>query len=82
MLAKDVALIHGRPVKAINQAINMNRNRFRDGIDIIDLKQESGSIKLTMLMMKTRGSQNSTPLEVDKIKHAGQNRELIILRSH
>lgn len=53
MLAKDVALIHGRPVKAINQAINMNRNRFRDGIDIIDLKQESGSIKLTMLMMKT-----------------------------
>lgn len=60
MLAKDVALIHGRPVKAINQAINMNRNRFRDGIDIIDLKQESGSIKLTMLMMKTSCPVNST----------------------
>ena len=52
MLVKDIALIHGRPVKAINQAINMNRNRFRDGIDIIDLKQESGSIKLTELFTK------------------------------
>ena len=47
MLVKDIATIHGRPVKAINQAINMNRARFKDGIDIIDLKIESGSIKLT-----------------------------------
>ena len=47
MLVKDIATIHGRPVKAINQAINMNRARFKDGIDVIDLKIESGSIKLT-----------------------------------
>lgn len=52
MLVKDIALIHNKPVKAINQAINMNRNRFRNGIDIIDLKQESGSIKLTELFTK------------------------------
>ncbi|WP_225416866.1 ORF6N domain-containing protein [Ligilactobacillus salivarius] len=47
MLVKDIATIHDRPVKAINQAINMNRARFKDGIDVIDLKIESGSIKLT-----------------------------------
>lgn len=38
MLVKDIALIHNKSVKAINQAINMNINRFRDEIDIIDLK--------------------------------------------
>lgn len=47
MLVKDIATTHDRPVKAINQAINMNRARFKDGIDVIDLKIESGSIKLT-----------------------------------
>ena len=52
MLVKDIALIHDRPVKAINQAINMNRNRFKDGIDVIDLKIESGSIKLTEFFNK------------------------------
>lgn len=39
MLVKDIAMIHGKTVKTINQAINMNRKRFKDGIDIIDLKQ-------------------------------------------
>lgn len=52
MLVKDIALIHDKPVKAINQAINMNRNRFKDGIDVIDLKIESGSIKLTEFFNK------------------------------
>ena len=52
MLVKDIALIHDRPVKAINQAINMNRNRFKDGIDVIDLKIESRSIKLTEFFNK------------------------------
>ncbi len=50
MLAKDVALIHGRPVKAINQAINRNRKRFKEGIDLIDLKQITHS---DLFMMKT-----------------------------
>lgn len=53
MLVKDIADIHGKTTKAINQAINMNRKRFRDGIDVIDLKQEkSGSIKLTEFFTK------------------------------
>lgn len=52
MLVRDIALIHDRPIKAINQAINMNRKRFKDGIDIFDLKQQSGSIKLTEFFSK------------------------------
>ncbi|MCI1700031.1 ORF6N domain-containing protein [Liquorilactobacillus nagelii] len=52
MLVKDIAKIHGREIKAVNQAINMNRKRFRKDIDIIDLKHESGSIKLTEFFTK------------------------------
>lgn len=61
MLVKDIAAIHGREVKAINQAINMNRKRFIDSVDIIDLKSkvnqndltgQSESIKLTEFFSK------------------------------
>lgn len=38
MSARDIARIHGKELKHINQAINMNRKRFRDGVDVIDLK--------------------------------------------
>ena len=38
MLVKDIAKIHGREVKKINELINNNRNRFKDYVDIIDLK--------------------------------------------
>lgn len=38
MLVKDIANIHKRPLKAINQQIERNRNRFKNGVDIIDLK--------------------------------------------
>ncbi|HEQ3529428.1 TPA: ORF6N domain-containing protein [Bacillus cereus] len=38
MLVKEIAEIHGQPLKSINRRINENRNRFRDGVDIIDLK--------------------------------------------
>lgn len=37
VLAKTIAEIHGMNVGNINQRINDNRNRFKDGIDIIDL---------------------------------------------
>ena len=39
MLARDIALVHSRLVKEINKLINNNCSRFKDGIDIIDLKQ-------------------------------------------
>lgn len=44
MLVKDIADIHGREVKVINQAIKMNRNRFKNDIDLIDLKTEVNQI--------------------------------------
>ena len=46
MLVKDIAVIHGKEVRQINQAINMNRNRFKDGIDILDLKENNFAINL------------------------------------
>ncbi|MGH0447740.1 ORF6C domain-containing protein [Bacillus mycoides] len=38
MLVKEIAAIHGKQVGHINEAINNNRNHFKDGIDIVDLK--------------------------------------------
>lgn len=38
MLVKDIAVIHETDIRTINQTINRNRKRFRDGIDILDLK--------------------------------------------
>jgi len=39
MLVKDIAKIHGRLVKEINRLIKQNSQRFKNGIDLIDLKQ-------------------------------------------
>lgn len=47
MLVKDIAEIHGREVKAINQAIKLNNLRFKDGEDIIDLKSKVNQNDLT-----------------------------------
>lgn len=49
MLVRDIALIHGRPVKAINQAIERQLNRFKNGIDILDLKVENFAVTLSDL---------------------------------
>ncbi|MDN3202190.1 ORF6N domain-containing protein [Enterococcus faecalis] len=46
MTVKDIAGIHNREVKVINQAINMNIKRFIDGVDIIDLKSKVNLIDL------------------------------------
>ncbi|PEB52487.1 hypothetical protein COO03_11945 [Bacillus sp. AFS098217] len=37
MLVKEIAEIHEKEVKHINQRINENRKRFKNGVDIIDL---------------------------------------------
>ena len=44
VLVKTIAEIHEEEVKVINQRINMNRKRFKDGIDIVDLKSEVNQI--------------------------------------
>lgn len=42
VLAKTIAEIHGMEVKHVNEDINNYRNRFKDGIDVIDLKSVVG----------------------------------------
>jgi len=42
MLVKDIANIHDQPLGEINRRINDNRKRFKDGVDIIDLKTVMG----------------------------------------
>ena len=37
MLVKDIAKIHGRELREINERINLNRKRFKNNVDIIDL---------------------------------------------
>lgn len=39
MLVKDIAKIHGSTVKRINELLNRNSKRFKNGVDLIDLKQ-------------------------------------------
>lgn len=46
MLVKDIAEIHKRSSKVINQAINMNIKRFRTGVDILDLKASNFEVNL------------------------------------
>ncbi|WP_227854864.1 ORF6N domain-containing protein [Clostridioides sp. ZZV14-6009] len=38
MLVKDIAKIHNRELKHVNELINNNIKRFKDGIDILDIK--------------------------------------------
>lgn len=39
VLVKDIAQIHERENREINELINKNINRFKNGIDLLDLKQ-------------------------------------------
>lgn len=41
VLARDIAEIHNTELKVINQNINRNIKRFRENVDIIDLKTQS-----------------------------------------
>ena len=38
MLVKEIAAIHNQPLGEINRRINDNRKRFKDNVDILDLK--------------------------------------------
>lgn len=41
ILAKHIAVIHGKELKHVNEKINDNRKRFKDNIDIIDVKNDT-----------------------------------------
>lgn len=55
MLVRDVALVHNQTQGNINLLINRNRKRFKDGIDIIDLKANENS---AIVLSKSGFSQN------------------------
>lgn len=60
MLVKEIAYIHARQLQHINQNINRNRKRFKDGIDIIDLKGTEFAITLSENGIYTQNSINAS----------------------
>lgn len=54
MLVKDIAEIHGREIKHINQNINNNIKRFTEGVDILDLKNGHFELPLQELGFSKR----------------------------
>lgn len=52
MLVRDIADIHGKSTKVINQAISMNIKRFKSNIDLVDLKQDNFVVNLIDLGYK------------------------------
>ncbi|MEK7014662.1 ORF6C domain-containing protein [Bacillus sp. FSL R9-9410] len=59
MLVKEIAEIHGQPFKEVNRRINDNRNRFKDGVDILDIRA-SGFEPLGRLFGYTKQSFNQS----------------------
>lgn len=48
MLAQHVADIHEKPLFKVNEAINNNRKRFKDNVDVIDIKADKDFVILLM----------------------------------
>ncbi|KAA8347295.1 ORF6C domain-containing protein [Leuconostoc mesenteroides] len=46
MLVRDIAEIHGTTTTRVNELINRNKKRFKDGIDIVNLKTNNVAIVL------------------------------------
>ncbi|PGT80270.1 hypothetical protein COD86_28145 [Bacillus cereus] len=59
MLVKEISEIHGQQFKEVNRRINDNRNRFKDGVDIIDIRA-SGFEPLGRLFGYTKQSFNQS----------------------
>jgi hypothetical protein len=60
MLAKEIAEIHGRELKFINQNINRNIKRFTEGLDIVDLKGTQFEVTLSNHGIYTQNSINAS----------------------
>lgn len=60
MLVKDIAKIHGRDTGRINEAINRNKNRFKNNVDFIDLKESKFAIDLCESGIYTKNSVNAS----------------------
>ena len=60
ILAKEIAIIHNRKLKKINELINNNRKRFKDNIDIVDLNKEEFAVLLKDRGIYTQNSINAS----------------------
>ena len=60
MLAKEIAIIHNRNLSKVNELINHNRIRFKDNIDIVDLKGTEFEILLKDSGIYTQNSINAS----------------------
>ena len=60
ILAKEIAIIHGRKLKKVNELINNNRIRFKDNIDIVDLNKEEFAVLLMDCGIYTQNSINAS----------------------
>lgn len=60
MLVKEVADIHGQRIGKINERINNNRTRFKNSIDIIDLKGTEFAIRLKDSGIYTQNALNAS----------------------
>ncbi len=77
MLVRDIAEIHNQPVKEINRRINNNRNRFKDGIDIIDFL--SGSEPLRKIAQENNWIGSNRTQNVYLLSERGYSKLLKIL---
>lgn len=60
ILVKEIANIHGRELSEINRRINENRIRFKDSVDIVDLKSEEFAMLLKHSGIYTQNSINAS----------------------
>src|SRR6185437_203695 len=60
MLALHIAEIHEKELKFVNRAINMNREKFKDNIDIIDAKGTDFEVHLMNHEIMTQNAINRT----------------------
>lgn len=60
MLVKEIANIHGREAKKVNELINNNRKRFNDNVDVIDLKGADSAVLLKDSGIYTQNAINAS----------------------
>ena len=59
MLAQHVAEIHGKDLRHVNESVNKNRKRFKNGIDVIDLTGTEFVVDLVDSGIFTRNAINA-----------------------
>lgn len=78
MLVKDIAVIHGKEVKYINKLINQNINRFKFGIDLIDLASDE-KFKVLLMNLKFSSKAISNSNNIYLLSERGYSKLLKIL---